>query len=455
MGGPGQLVPDVLLLPVLSQVPEIHCENCGRSIEARASETRFCLECGLYVCPACWDQSRELCRNCGTRPRVGIRIRTARRADRRLREVAKQATLLALGGTATDEPEAWIEHACLAIKSETANRVGFRAWSRLRGERAERARPLVERIRRHSHEADAAIERAGVALLRRGLDRGDEDRELATPGAAPRDGATRQIIRRRGSAAGGALLVAAAVAVVMVGGQLWLSALDHVPSAREGTLAGNAPGPSSVATPVPGLGEATPTATPTETILSVDFNRERMGQGLGADWVQTAGGANTVVLAPIPTAVNRSARLETESAGGAAEACRPVAEPGVRVTGLGVDIVLAQPETTAMLIGRNASGSPVMLLSFGTSGSAVTASSGDVLARGDGLAVGDWVRTGITALGEQTRWLADGEQAGTLVDDTIDGSALAEVEQICLAVRAPSAGAAHFDNLTIATVKEG
>lgn len=369
--------------------------------------------------------------------------------------MAGQADVLALSGGTTAAPEARIEHACLAIKLETANRVGFRAWSRLRGDRAERARPLVERIRRHSFEADAALERAGVSLLRPVVDHGGDGTESPAPETPEGEDGFRRDIRRRSPVAAAALLAAAVVAAIMVAGPEWFAALDDSPSTREGTLAGNELGPSpSVAAPQPGVAEPTPGAMPTEDILTVDFDRERMGQGLGMGWVQTAGGAGAVSLAPFPTAVNRSARLQNVGAAGA-EACRPVAEATVHVTGLAVDVVLEDETMTALVIGRNAAGSPALLVSLGTSGSTFTGANGDVLARGSGLAAGEWVRTEITALGEQTRWMADGELSGGIADRTMDVSALATVEQVCLAVTTNWAGTAHFDNLTIATVKEG
>jgi hypothetical protein len=436
----------------VNQVPEIHCENCGRTIRAGATETLYCLECGLYVCLACWDRSRELCLDCATRPRQGIRIRTARRADRRLREVVKQAIALALRSGTRDDDEAWIEHACLGIKAETAARGGFRAWSRLRGERAERARPLGDRIRRHAYEADTALERAGVALLRRGLDNGNEILEQTTAAVRQRPRAIRRIIRRAPAGAA-VLLVAAVVAAVMVGGPLWLLANDDGPSARQGTLAGNQPGPPPSVAPPP-VAEETAAATSPDAILMLDFDRERMGQGIGAGWVQTAGPAGSVALAPFPTAVNRSARLESADAAGA-EACRAVGDASVRVIEMTVDVLLEDPDATAALIGRNAAGSPVLQVNLGTSGSTFAAGSEDRSARADGPRAGAWARTEVAAVGEQTLWRVTRETSGVAAAQTVDVSSLADIEQVCLAASAGSNGAAYFDNLTIATVEEG
>ena len=436
----------------VNQVPEIHCETCGRTIAARASETRYCLDCGLFVCIPCWDRARDLCLDCAVRPRRGIRLRTARRADRRLREVAKQADALAHSRGARDDPEAWIEHACLGIKSEMAGRAGFRAWSRLKGERAERARPLGDRIRRHAYAADTALERAGVALLRRGLDTGDEVPE-DTAGAVRKRALTIRRIIRRGPAAAAVLLVAAAVAAVMVGGPLWFPASDDDPSTRRGTLAGNEPGPPpSVAPPL--VAEETATVTLPDAILTIDFDRGRMGQGLGEGWAQTGGPAGAVALAPYPNAVNRSARLESANGAGA-EACRAVTEASARMTGLTVDVLLIGPDTSAAVIGRTAAGSPALQMIVGTSGSAFAVGTDEPSARADGIAVGAWARTEISALDEGTLWRVTPEASGAITEHTLGSSALSDVEQVCLAVLSGSSGVAHFDNLMIATVEEG
>ena len=362
--------------------------------------------------------------------------------------------MLALSGGTPDETEAWIEHACLGIKAETASRGGFRAWTRLNGERAERARQLGGRIRRHAYEADVALERAGVALLRHGLDQGDEVPEEAADAVDEPAQLVRGVLRRA-PAAVAAVLVAAAVATIMVGGPLWLPAGDDGSSPRQGTLAGNEPRPtSSVATPEPNVAEAPPAATPVDAIVTVDFDRERMGQGLGAGWVQTAGNADAVALVPFPTAVNRSARLEGVDVAGA-EACRPIADTTVRVSSLVVDVLVSDSRTTGVVIGRNAAGSPAVQVSFGTSGSAFAVGARDPSARADGLPLGEWIRTEITALGDQTLWRVTRETSDAVAERTMDVSALADVEQVCLAVAANSIGAAYFDNLAIATVKEG
>ena len=73
-----------------------------------------------------------------------------------------QATILA--DNRPDASVAWADHAGLAIKAATAERVGMNALRRLTGASAVRAQPLGDRMRRHAVQADAAIKRAEVTL---------------------------------------------------------------------------------------------------------------------------------------------------------------------------------------------------------------------------------------------------------------------------------------------------
>ena len=95
-------------------------------------------------------------------------LRTARRADRRLREAAKQAETLANGQK--DASAARIDLAFLAIKAATAEQLGMRGLRRLTGARAVRAQPLGERVRRHAETSQSAIELAEVSLARHDVD---------------------------------------------------------------------------------------------------------------------------------------------------------------------------------------------------------------------------------------------------------------------------------------------
>ena len=444
-------------MPV-NRTNEIHCENCGAATTAGAAGIRYCLDCSLYVCVRCWDSGRRRCHDCvrsaaGT-SRRGASIRTARRADRRLREAAWHADTIAVIRVATDDPEAWIEHACLTIKSATAKRAGVRALARLRGQRREQARSLGERLRRNAHNADAALERAAAAL---GDDRPSAEAAWQVPLARGHPAnAVRRMLSRSYAAAVAAVLVVAVVAVAMVIVPSWLLGRAGNQPAREGTLAGNdSVGPSSVALPAPSPGDGEVAAgAPREATLTVNFDAGRMGQGLGTEWVQTSGGADAVALVPFPNAVNRSARLQSIDMAGA-EACRPVAPTPVRVSRLFVEVLLSEPTTTAVVVARNASGSGELRMSLGASENTFTVDGAIPLVRAAGLPAGEWLGAEILADSGQTLWRLDGGSVGTLVEETIDVDALGAIDEVCLAVSTDSTGAAHFDNLTVVISEEG
>jgi len=150
-------------------VPQMYCEACGTALTADIAHSRYCLDCNLLVCPACWKATASRCRACAAqatagpnRARRGAAVRTARRADRRLREARTQATLLA--DNRPDASVARVDHAALAVKAATAERVGMSALRRLTAASAVRAQPLADRMRRHADEADAAIKRAEATL---------------------------------------------------------------------------------------------------------------------------------------------------------------------------------------------------------------------------------------------------------------------------------------------------
>ena len=84
-------------------------------------------------------------------------LRTARRADRRLREAAKGTAVLA--GDGTDPQVARVDLAYLAIKVGFAERIGERALRRLTGLGLIHVQALEGRMRRHAGAAHAAIQR--------------------------------------------------------------------------------------------------------------------------------------------------------------------------------------------------------------------------------------------------------------------------------------------------------
>ena len=384
--------------------------------------------------------------------RRGVSIRTARRADRRLREAAKNATAIALIGTAPDDADARIEHACLTIKSATATQTGIQALARLRGERADHAQSLAERIRRHAREADAALDRVGVALVETQPDDAQNQLPMSVARARWAERVRRGLIRS--SAAVAAVLALAVVAVAIVIVPLWPWTPEGSQSARDGTLAGNEfSATSPVASSEPADADA-PASSPAEATLTVDFDGGRMGQGLGTEWLQTAGGSDAVVLAPIPNAVNRSARLESIDVAGA-EACRPIAPGPVPASRLFVEVLLSEPTTTAIVIARDASGAAELRMTLGPLDSTLASDGASPLASGGGLPAGEWLRAEIVARDGQTSWRVEGVSSGTFVEETMDVDALRAIDEVCLAVSTDSTGGAHFDNLTVVIPEEG
>ena len=169
----------------------IHCERCGREVPStEVAYVRYCLDCNVYVCLACWDAPRSRCRTCapptGSRLARGARLRTARRADRRLREGRTEAS--ALAASPVGAPAAWVQLTCLTIKVAVAEQLGTRALNRLTGATAVRARPLADRMRRNALAAVAALEGADASLTGVEL-----RREPVARTVAPATGATRSI----------------------------------------------------------------------------------------------------------------------------------------------------------------------------------------------------------------------------------------------------------------------
>lgn len=151
--------------------PGIHCEACGTKVTLDADHVRYCLDCDLYVCDGCWSAARSRCRSCvaasGGRRGANASFRTARRADRRLREALRQCAALTAAHRAgqLQVADARVEHACLNLKVATAEQLGLGGLARLRGAKSVGcARPLGDRIRHHAAAARSALAQWGSAL---------------------------------------------------------------------------------------------------------------------------------------------------------------------------------------------------------------------------------------------------------------------------------------------------
>ena len=131
------LAPTCISSIVGQHVSQIHCEACGASVRADLSEARYCIECTVYTCLGCWNALKSRCRTCatssGARRARGVSLRTARRADRRLREARREA--IAAAASTAAAPTVRTELACLTVKVGIAQQVGARALKRLTGEK--------------------------------------------------------------------------------------------------------------------------------------------------------------------------------------------------------------------------------------------------------------------------------------------------------------------------------
>lgn len=432
----------------------IHCEHCGLGIEAVV--VQYCLDCGLYVCPGCGSSSQRRCQACtaigpSRRNRGGVSLRTARRADRRLRETTREAVAIAVAAASPDGRDAWADYACLTIKATTAERAGMRALRRLTGASATTARPLDDRIRRHALGAGAALERAAGALS--GIEaRAKPNAAQAGEGGVASADHLSSNLHFALVTAGVFLVIGVLIAPVLLNGAGGTqSPREEILGASEST-ASPIVTPSANSTPRGGQGVV---RTPEANVLAIDFDEVRMGSGIGADWRMIAGGVNAVAVAAFPTAVDRSARLET-IAGDRVETCLPL-QPASHLTRLSVDVLLTEPTATAAVSVTLASGSPVLDMSLGTSAITVTDGGRRVLAESDGLEAGGWYRAGIVWNGEQTivRVTPVDGTPEAVYESPVEPHAVDTVGEVCLAASGESEDAVHFDDLTIATIEEG
>ncbi len=226
------------------------------SVNADLADTRYCLDCNQYICLGCWNASRSRCTACASataagavnRRGRGASMRTARRADFRLRQGATEALALAASGVTTSPRDSWVDAACLKIKITVAEQVGARALRRLTGASALRAQPLAERIRRHAQAAAVALQTASAAPV--AVIAHDPPVAIpAVPPAEPRAAVASGAFARRGEdhrtrrrLIAGAAAVALLVGIVVA---VWRPGWPDAESAGFGVLGGNSsPTPS-------------------------------------------------------------------------------------------------------------------------------------------------------------------------------------------------------------------
>jgi hypothetical protein len=319
----------------------------------------------------------------------------------------------------------------LYVKASTAAHIGRVSLARLTAG-TPASRRLAARIELNAATAEAAVRRLSSS---RSTEGGGQ------PSVAPR----RLTGWLTGVATGAA--VAAVVLVVLP------NIIDSSDGPREQTLAGLSassdrtrlvtPQPSAPQSASPAAEPPSPSASPT-IILAVAFDEQTMNSGLGAGWAAT-GGDDAAGVAPVPNAVNRSARLVT-SGTSPAEACTDLAAVtgGLTVT---VDVMLSGGPARADI--SLDAGTGRLTVSYGAERSTLSG-AGMAALELDGITPGEWYRSVISLSpgGEWELRPLEGdpvEQRAPIGDPTDIG----HPGRICIGVEGAAGASAHFDNLTI------
>jgi len=192
-----------------------------------------------------------------------VSLRTARRADRRLREARREA--IAVAASAAHSPTISTKLASLALKVAVAQRVGARALKRLTGASASRAQPLADRIGRHAFAATAALDGARAALEGSELRRAQlaQSRRISIVAATrlpeePSDGKG-----QRFALWAIAVLAVAVLMLALIGPELWTPPGPWVAGPpRENELAGEPVVRDQTVTTSPRDRESQPSETP-------------------------------------------------------------------------------------------------------------------------------------------------------------------------------------------------
>jgi len=224
---------------------------------------------------------------------------------------------------------------------------------------------------------------------------------------------------------------------------------------NRGAGPGEGPVVGPLQTPVPSDAERD-VGSSEDSVLTVDFNEVRMGSGIGPEWRQTAGRENAVAVAAFPTAVNRSARLETLG-GDQVETCQSLDPPISNLHLLSVDVLLPTDTATAVVSVGVGPGRPALRIDLATSGSTLTDGDTHVLADGEGVKARSWYRVEIPVEGTTTLWRVtplDGSLV-PLLESEVGTRALDSVGEVCLAASGASQDAVHFDNLRMSPSEGG
>lgn len=411
----------------------LHCEVCGTGVAALAG-ARYCLECGLYVCLGCWRERRRRCRECVDADRGpsgrGASVLTARRADRRLREVVAAAAAVPSTSAPVDDDDSVFVRSSLHVKASTAAHIGRASLARLTGTPARRR--LAARIESNAARAEAAVRRHATSPTR----------ESAMQRPVPP--------RRLAAWLTGVATAAAVAAIVVV---VLPNIIDSSDGTREQTLAGLSASsdrtglptaqPSARQSASPAAEPPSPSASPT-IILAVAFDELTMNSGLGAEWA-ASGDTDAVEVAPIPNAVNRSARLVTSGSFGA-EACTELAAATGELT-VTVDVMVSGGAARADV---SLDAAPGRLTASYTAERSTLSGAGMAPLQLDGISPGEWYRS-VISVRPGGEW-----ELTALEKDPVEQSALmgnptgiGPPRRICIGVEGEAGASAHFDNLTI------
>lgn len=145
--------------PLRSVGMMLHCEVCGTAV-GDLDVAEYCLDCGRYVCAACWRPAQRQCIEClndqrGPTGRKSSMLR-ARRADRRLREVIREAITSTAVTDASEVDDTGFQRATLRLKADRAAHAGRLAVSKL-SMAIPPNRRLAARLQRSGVRAEAAL----------------------------------------------------------------------------------------------------------------------------------------------------------------------------------------------------------------------------------------------------------------------------------------------------------
>ena len=419
-----------------------YCERCGNAASIEAGTLHSCLQCDRFICTDCWDARRQRCADCAPLVLRASRARDLtllRRVDRRLREVARDASTMPGKAHASDTSVIAAELAFLRLKAFNAGEIGEAPLvRRVRGAKATEVEAFARRIRRHIRLTDIAVARAERST-QAALD--EPAIEVAHPQADTRGPGWRTLVVAAAAAA-----VAAAVVVVVLNGDLDVGLLDG----RGGVLSG-LPRDGS---PVPsGSGGGTALSSPVSVdrySQAFDFDQVRMGDGIGDAWGghPSQAAAGSIQIAAFPTSFDRSARLTT--GGQNVMACAAV-EPQ-ELQRIAFDVYLDPAVPAVGTLSLHALGDDAELeIVIDAEGPLSAHVPEDQLTPGPRIAAGAWRRVELIAEAGDLLWRVHTLEEPTTApaDGSFGPAALAPITRICLSADGPAGSAVSYDNIEI------